>query len=354
MFPKITTVIPTYQRAKLLARAIRSILRQTYPHFEIIVCDNCSSDETREVVEEFAREDSRIRYFRHSENIGMLGNWNFALKQVETPFFSILCDDDILLPTFYEETLKGFDSFPDAMMVAATSLIINYEAKRFVNYAPASDSKRGYLSAPSGLFEMATKQHPATTTVVFRREVIDEFGGLDAETAALADINQMMRIAARYPIVVSDEICGLYILQSSGYCQENGMFHVYHPSCLKVLKNITTDKKVKWLTRFLFTQSYTRNIMLATCHWKQTFLAQEDAENTKKAQQAMESLIQANKLASIYRIEADVKARLKSSWLGSIIRRAKKSAHSFRADTAKTITANSDDKMTNYLNYLKS
>ncbi len=68
--PLITTIIPTYRRPKLLRRAIKSVLNQTYPHFQVCVYDNASGDETALVVDEIAKADPRVKYYCHSENIG--------------------------------------------------------------------------------------------------------------------------------------------------------------------------------------------------------------------------------------------------------------------------------------------
>ena len=68
--PLITTIIPTYQRPKLLRRAIKSVLNQTYPHFQVCVYDNASGDETEAIVQEFIAKDSCIQYFRQEKNWG--------------------------------------------------------------------------------------------------------------------------------------------------------------------------------------------------------------------------------------------------------------------------------------------
>ena len=102
----ITTIIPTFQRPLLLKKAIESILAQTYPHFKICIYDNASGDETEAVVKRFMEQDSRIFYHCHLENIGMMANYEFALAKIDTPFFSLLSDDDFLLPEFYALTLQ--------------------------------------------------------------------------------------------------------------------------------------------------------------------------------------------------------------------------------------------------------
>ena len=116
--PLITTVIPTYRRPRLLRRAIYSVLNQTYPNLEVLVYDNASGDETADMCAEIAARDHRVKYLCHSQNIGVLNNFQAALQEVRTSFFSILSDDDVLLPEFYETALTAFDRHPDAIFVA--------------------------------------------------------------------------------------------------------------------------------------------------------------------------------------------------------------------------------------------
>ena len=85
--PIITTILPTFRRPRLLRRAIRSALNQTYPHLEVRVYDNASGDETPEVVAELARQDARVKYHCHPTNIGAARNFLYGMERVDTPFF---------------------------------------------------------------------------------------------------------------------------------------------------------------------------------------------------------------------------------------------------------------------------
>ena len=126
--PVITTVIPTYQRPRLLERAIRSVLNQTYPRFQVCVYDNASEDETKEVVAKLMKEDPRVKYFCHSSNIGVGPNFNYGLSRIETQYFSILSDDDVLIPNFFESALEKLAHYPNAMLVAGLCLIVDNNA----------------------------------------------------------------------------------------------------------------------------------------------------------------------------------------------------------------------------------
>lgn len=75
----VTVLIPTFQRAEKLVRAIQSVLNQEYADLEIIVCGNASTDYTRMVVKTLIDKDKRIKYYRHKKNIGMNGNFNFMI-----------------------------------------------------------------------------------------------------------------------------------------------------------------------------------------------------------------------------------------------------------------------------------
>jgi glycosyltransferase involved in cell wall biosynthesis len=110
--PLVTTVIPTYRRPVLLRRAIESALNQTRPDGMVAVFDDASGDETEAVVGEVANRDPRVTYHRHATNLGLAGNFRFALDHVETPYFSILSNDDMLLPHMYEAALGALESHP--------------------------------------------------------------------------------------------------------------------------------------------------------------------------------------------------------------------------------------------------
>ena len=99
--PLVTIGIPTYNRADgYLKDAIESALNQTYANLEIIISDNCSSDDTGLIVESF--NDPRIKYYRHNENIGANNNFNFCLKKASGIFFLLLHDDDLIDEDFVE------------------------------------------------------------------------------------------------------------------------------------------------------------------------------------------------------------------------------------------------------------
>src|SRR6202021_2760472 len=72
----VSICIPTFNSAGMLADAIQSALKQTYEHLDVLVVDNCSTDETELIVKNFMSRDPRLRYLKQARNIGMPGNFN--------------------------------------------------------------------------------------------------------------------------------------------------------------------------------------------------------------------------------------------------------------------------------------
>ena len=94
--PKCTVIIPTRERAETLFYTIKTALNQASRDYEIVISDNFSQDNTREVVSNF--HDDRIRYVNPGERLSMTDHWNFAVKQARGDYIIIIGDDDALMP----------------------------------------------------------------------------------------------------------------------------------------------------------------------------------------------------------------------------------------------------------------
>lgn len=229
----ITTIIPTYLRPKLLKRAIDSVLNQTYGRLVVHVYDNASGDETEEVVRKCMEKDPRVHYLRHPENIGMLSNYQFGLSQVKTPYFSILSDDDVMFPWFYEETMKGFEQFPEAALSAGSAIIMS-EKGEVIRVPMDLWEREGLFSPPEGVLQMVSK-YPVPSSALFHRKVL-ETAAMDMTNALTWDCDYFLQIAARYPIYISKRPCGIFLHHSS-YSNTKGFEH-WEESWKKVMQRV--------------------------------------------------------------------------------------------------------------------
>lgn len=110
--PLVSIGLPTYNRAKTLQRTLESVAAQDYPHWEVLISDNASSDETEAVCADFCRQDTRIRCIRQPQNIGAQSNFNFVLQHSSGQYFLWLGDDDWLCPEFLSRCVPALEQDP--------------------------------------------------------------------------------------------------------------------------------------------------------------------------------------------------------------------------------------------------
>ncbi|MEO5369813.1 MAG: glycosyltransferase family 2 protein [Magnetococcus sp. DMHC-1] len=113
--PRVSIVIPTLNRSSLVGRAIASALSQSYQDLEIIVSNNGSTDDTREVMGRF--EDPRLRIFHRDVTIPACEHGNFLISQARGDFFIGLSDDDYLEKDFIAKCVAHFDTYPNLSFV---------------------------------------------------------------------------------------------------------------------------------------------------------------------------------------------------------------------------------------------
>jgi len=118
--PKVSVIIPTYNRAELLPRAIQSVLNQTFQDFEIIVVDDSSTDNTEEVIKEFQEQDKRIKYIKHDKNKGGSAARNTGIKVAQGEYIAFQDSDDEWLPEKLEKQMKVLENASSKVGVVYT------------------------------------------------------------------------------------------------------------------------------------------------------------------------------------------------------------------------------------------
>ena len=239
MAPLITTIIPTYQRPKLLRRAIASALEQVGVPLQVCVYDNASGDETAEVVAALAAEDSRLVYRAHASNIGGLANFEFGLSRVDTPFFSLLSDDDYLLPGFYRRALAGLEMYPQAMCWAGMTLNVD-ERGRICDARVRNWPREGIYEPPDGFIRMTGGMAPTWTGILYRREVLDSVGMLDADVLGPSDLEFCLRLAAKFPYILEKHPSAVFTLNSESFSSTQPMSSFW-PGWQRMMQKFEAD-----------------------------------------------------------------------------------------------------------------
>lgn len=197
--PRVSVIIPTYNRARLVAESVQSVLDQTYRDFELIIVDDGSKDNTKEVIDSF--KDPRVRYI-YQENRGVSAAVNAGIKIATGEYIAFLASDDLWLPGNLEPKVKRLDSHPDIALVCSDAYVFDdstgeiiarfwHDYDPFFNLEEAiKDPLRQMLSW--GCFI------PGQTSVV-RRHVFDVVGYFD-ESLQVEDWDMLVRIVQRFPV----------------------------------------------------------------------------------------------------------------------------------------------------------
>jgi hypothetical protein len=231
----ITAVIPTFRRPRLLQRAVRSALAQG-DVARIAVFDNCSGDDTAAVVAAIAKEHPQISYHAHASNIGAYANFEYGVRNVETPFFSILSDDDYLLPGFYERALAGLAAHPEALFWVGATLNVD-EHGAIWDARITRWFRDGIYLPPEGALAMTGGMAPTWTGIVFRREVLELAGFIDPETVGPSDLDYTLRLGARFPYMLERSPVAVFTLNSQGFSATQPLSSFW-PGWLKMFSNV--------------------------------------------------------------------------------------------------------------------
>ena len=121
--PQITVALPVYNGEQYIAIAIKSVLAQTFSDFELLILDNCSTDNTLDIIRTFS--DPRIRLIVNPKNLGMIENWNLAVSLATGKYIKILSHDDLLAPSCLAEQINGFLKYQNIGIVTCKKRIIN-------------------------------------------------------------------------------------------------------------------------------------------------------------------------------------------------------------------------------------
>ncbi|MDA1264787.1 MAG: glycosyltransferase family A protein [Planctomycetota bacterium] len=123
--PLVTVGLPVFNGERYLRGALEANLAQTFEDFELLVCDNASTDATSEILREFAARDPRVRVHRHDENLGAAGNYNSAVALARGTYFRWTPHDDLVAPTHLERLMEVHRAEGDglALVYPQTSII---------------------------------------------------------------------------------------------------------------------------------------------------------------------------------------------------------------------------------------
>jgi len=186
----VSVIIPTFNRAVKTARAVASVLYQTFTDYEIIVVDDGSQDSTESVMRRFGH---KVRYIAQPQNRGVSAARNRGIRESMGPWIAFLDSDDYWLPQKLAAQMAFFTRCPEACICQTQEIWIR-------NGRYANPGRRH--EKPSGdIFERSLRLCLISpSAVMLRRSVVDEVGPFDEDLPVCEDYDLWLRIACRYPV----------------------------------------------------------------------------------------------------------------------------------------------------------
>ncbi len=144
--PRVSFGVPVYNEESSIRRCLDSLLAQDFKDFEVVVCDNASTDRTRQVVEAYGARDPRVRLYTSETNLGLIQNFNRVFQQSRGEFFRWIGADDWLEPSYTSRCVAALDADPDAIVATADLMLhesdgrswpASFEGERLESPSPA-------------------------------------------------------------------------------------------------------------------------------------------------------------------------------------------------------------------------
>lgn len=213
MPPVISIVVPAYNAAAFLEKTIDAVLRQTFQHWELIIINNASRDETGAIVDRIVSQenDPRIRVITHVRTLPANENWNSGLREAQGEFIKMICADDIPTLDCVERQVRILCENPSVSLVAGARTIINGDGQPLF--------KRSCISRP-GVHDgraMIRRSILSGTNIIgepvvstWRASAMRQVGMFDPTVIYCPDIDFWWRLLTVGDLYYDTEPCGFY------------------------------------------------------------------------------------------------------------------------------------------------
>lgn len=213
--PLVTVIVPAYNASDYISETIESIVNQTYANLEIIVVDDGSTDDTKEIVKSFG---PKLNYIYQKNSGSCASPRNTGLKHARGEYVTFFDADDVMMPEKIESQVTDLDENPDA--VISISNYWNFtETKRFDDhFSTCSLLRQKIKNSGNGTFQLGSEEcrgilleenFAIASSPLFRTATVRALGGFDESLKACEDFHLIYRVAMRGPCILNSHI-GFY------------------------------------------------------------------------------------------------------------------------------------------------
>lgn len=217
VMPLVSIGMPVYNGEGYVKNAIKSLLNQTFKNFELIISDNASTDETKKICQQYARQDIRIKYTRQPQTIDVLKNFEFVSQKARGKYFMWAAHDDDWADTFLKKAVSYLEADKTCGLVFSNFATKNLKTGLETNYKPipsmSSSKVKNYLIR-------ILSMHSSMIYGLYRYETIKDMA---LERFDFSDVHFILRTALKSRIQVIDEY--LYTAGEKGTRKPYSLVH---------------------------------------------------------------------------------------------------------------------------------
>ncbi len=205
--PLVSIIMTSYNASDFIAAAIESIIGQTYPTWELLIADDCSTDNTKQIISAFVDRDNRIVVSHNAENLHYLKTRNRLFKQAKGEFVTLLDADDLMVPTRIEKQLGFMLENPELAVCGCFASYIDQKGNPIKVEKPLPPTEYDAIK-----MAFPTSNPFTGSSLFFKKSILIEFGGYREFFSGLCseDYDLGSRIAEKYPCANYPEALYIY------------------------------------------------------------------------------------------------------------------------------------------------
>lgn len=254
--PLVSVVICAYNGEKYLARAIESVLSQTYRNFELVIVDDGSSDGSAELIRKYAAENACIRPFFRT-NHGLPASRNFAFENAQGEWVAIIDQDDLCYPTRLARQIKVAANHPTAAVIFCDTDFINEQDEVLGRHLAKFNLPEKFITkGVAGNLLLKVGCYIDSEAFFMRRDAIRAVGVLDAGLRYACDYEYFIRAGLMFDFAYTeDSLCAWRVHPE----QATSTFPGIRKQVRSVYSRFFWDKRVRWRTRLVIIKNLLRS-----------------------------------------------------------------------------------------------
>jgi glycosyltransferase involved in cell wall biosynthesis len=226
---KVSVIIPAFNAAETLAEAVASVVNGSYQHLEILIVDDCSTDDTSKVAAKLAESDPRIQFFRNPQNYGVSKSRNLIIDRATGEYVAFLDSDDTWEPNKLEFCLQMLAENPEVKAVAHALRYLDKHGKK-LSYIATYPTTQAQMQAIK-----VTGESPWVfpSSVVVDRTILVKEGGFAEDWLVGEDTELFTKIAQKYGLLAATEPLGNYRIRGNSLTDKYWLKKRIASDCIK-------------------------------------------------------------------------------------------------------------------------